>query len=1266
MHVKISDFGVSHFSLPLFRRGRGLALEYHEDEEAALDSHSCRSSRRQPHASQETETDAELEARDQAELARTTGSPAFFAPELCLSGERPLSTAQCLVLGNPPPPGQPAPPAPLTRGGRVINQAIDIWALGVTLYCLLFGSLPFNSPTEFALFSVIPWYDYALPRTMGADQVRIGPRKLRWDASRLQATVHDHEMTSSVSRFFQQTDGTSSMILPSASSALTFEADLQQPDALLEELSLDACFLRDLLGGILEKDPDTRFPLDAVKASPWITKGLPNPQAWLDATDPELGPYVPVYFTDVPDAATVSKTTKPRSAAGLMALSFSRHHSSHHSSGSRTPGDGSHRPSGPGRRKSEPQFGSNFGQRMRSQVNRVRSRMQRRDSSSTPNTPGETAASPDLMTQNHGFPGHESGATGPLTSQTIGPSGGPSRPNLMGRGEHRFASLPLSRPTSDRPELKDGRSALTHLFPSTERPASALSAPLSLPPPSDMQWHASEPVASHSATRPDAHRTDSPSRPASLAPRPLSALDGVPYRSMLDSSSPANASSSTKPRRATAQPEFPSLNTPSTLPVAGLMPSRTPSLSLKEPSSISSTIGDTASMGTTVQTTPSSSAFNGATGGATGGPNKQQRHSPFLLYGRIKLRRQKSTNSLRSSNPPKTSSTDLPYQAPPSSYAASTTSSSDAPPPFLRSSRRSVTTSHASHPSAGSLGSSSNGIPSIRDMPRFPRERDSVDETGMLDLGARNTVQSPAPSLAAAGQVMSRSFTPTLSRTASGTPQNDDADQADRPSSPTSSLRARLQRFNLHRRQRSRTNTNTSASEYAPPSRPTSGMSPSPASPQPGREYVSSLDMARSPGSNHTVVTKSSHSTRMVPTSSGLSNAEMHVSSSMSPPGSSLLSSRGDGVEATAAPTEEEVDDLSDDELDADLHAAAQAGFWHNDGSGWKFVSPEGSDPNGSAPPPLAAQNADPLAHLECAGPQDIPDLIPGVDGTTWAPEDLPSPQRSSVEGGYNLYKHVDWNQVRAHDPPQAAATLAKALTGEQVDTQELREPMFPPQSYVSPHRSRPESQQTAHQSDALRGIDMDTDSTGAPAPLALSQDEDASFDTFSTERPSYDDGRFSDAEEEGGGHNWSMEGAPQPPNLIDRTPLHPLMSTPVSQTDPTEMSHSSTPSNPPAQSEEAVVSPPLPAYSQANREAYHPVQMPSIPRPEPTPASSDSVVNLSSIGVDSVMARVLRNPEMISADSSASLALPPNSLSLPYSEPAEDILPHESTPQGY
>ena len=36
-----------------------------------------------------------------------------------------------------------------------IGKAIDVWAIGITLYCFIFGSVPFIADNEFELFGVI-------------------------------------------------------------------------------------------------------------------------------------------------------------------------------------------------------------------------------------------------------------------------------------------------------------------------------------------------------------------------------------------------------------------------------------------------------------------------------------------------------------------------------------------------------------------------------------------------------------------------------------------------------------------------------------------------------------------------------------------------------------------------------------------------------------------------------------------------------------------------------------------------------------------------------------------------------------------------------------------------------------------------------------------------------------------------------------------------------------------------------------------------------
>ncbi|CAG8488903.1 211_t:CDS:2 [Acaulospora morrowiae] len=128
--VKISDFGVSHFSQRSINKKISGAS-----------------------------------AQEDMDLVKTAGSPAFFAPELCYPGDFskdsvPVSTVNIGTANSSP--------------GRVqrppVTKAIDVWALGVTLYCFIFGRCPFIADTEFELFfHVIPRQELEFPSDIPID-----------------------------------------------------------------------------------------------------------------------------------------------------------------------------------------------------------------------------------------------------------------------------------------------------------------------------------------------------------------------------------------------------------------------------------------------------------------------------------------------------------------------------------------------------------------------------------------------------------------------------------------------------------------------------------------------------------------------------------------------------------------------------------------------------------------------------------------------------------------------------------------------------------------------------------------------------------------------------------------------------------------------------------------------------------------------------------------------------------------------------------------
>ncbi|KAI1381139.1 kinase-like protein [Hypoxylon crocopeplum] len=192
--VKISDFGVSYFGRPI-REG--------EPDELVSES----------------------EARDfddDLELAKTVGTPAFFAPELCYTD-----------------PSEEQPK---------ISEQIDVWSLGVTLYCLIYARIPFMAEDEFQMFHKIAKEDVYIPR-----------RRLR---------PVDPQHSPSFTSLYKRVN-----------------SEPYRDDSVLAYEEIDDV-LYDLLRRMLTKNPEKRIRLREVKRHPWVVHGIPNLIAWIDETDP--------------------------------------------------------------------------------------------------------------------------------------------------------------------------------------------------------------------------------------------------------------------------------------------------------------------------------------------------------------------------------------------------------------------------------------------------------------------------------------------------------------------------------------------------------------------------------------------------------------------------------------------------------------------------------------------------------------------------------------------------------------------------------------------------------------------------------------------------------------------------------------------------------------------------------------------------------------------------------------------------------------------
>ncbi|KAF9438936.1 hypothetical protein BGZ76_002935 [Entomortierella beljakovae] len=287
--VKISDFGVSHFSeknsldrdlesSPIVSKGFNVSqtnqssdgIPYHGSLASPISSSFSAKTPDNTHSLEYGSTNQhrlsaiiaqQQQWGDDLELAKTAGSPAFFAPELCYASEFPPALTSASLSASQPSIALPAQglrsststPTNISAGTRTgqgstrppITKAIDIWALGVTLYCFIYGRCPFTADTEFELFNIIP-------------------RK---------------------------------------------QADF--PDSIPGREFVDPS-LKDLLSQLLEKDVHKRITLKEVKEHPWVIEDLQDPVRWRIETDPSNYQRVHVTEDEVKGAVTIMDKIKNR------------------------------------------------------------------------------------------------------------------------------------------------------------------------------------------------------------------------------------------------------------------------------------------------------------------------------------------------------------------------------------------------------------------------------------------------------------------------------------------------------------------------------------------------------------------------------------------------------------------------------------------------------------------------------------------------------------------------------------------------------------------------------------------------------------------------------------------------------------------------------------------------------------------------------------------------------------------------------------------
>jgi [calcium/calmodulin-dependent protein kinase] kinase len=126
---------------------------------------------------------------DDSSLTRRAGTPSFLAPEIIFEHTTDVTSSS----SSTPAAGSSSSfhtfhtvtstPILSPADRPEITKSIDVWALGVTLYCLLFGTTPWvadigtsGTGSEFSLYNAICNTDWTVPPIMGYDKISTGGR----------------------------------------------------------------------------------------------------------------------------------------------------------------------------------------------------------------------------------------------------------------------------------------------------------------------------------------------------------------------------------------------------------------------------------------------------------------------------------------------------------------------------------------------------------------------------------------------------------------------------------------------------------------------------------------------------------------------------------------------------------------------------------------------------------------------------------------------------------------------------------------------------------------------------------------------------------------------------------------------------------------------------------------------------------------------------------------------------------------------------------